>query len=293
MMVLMVGAMITKARSYSNRANKLSGAVWLKNSFSVWRDLDKKPEEKKVSSLHPAIFSIAAVKKLMECYVPENGKKILDCFAGTGSALVAAHESGLQGIGIDINKKYKDVFCQRIDFSGGMPKGLEYLVGDARTILTKIEKNSIDFCVTSPPYWDILNRVRSADKKKSVNYSDKQEDLGNVSDYKVFLEIFFDISQKVLDTLKNRSYFIVNVMDLRKGADFYPFHMDIAMVVKKAGFSFEDIIIWDRQKEYNNSRPLGYPCKFIINKVHEYFLVFRKNASGSIQNSDHLDQKGD
>ncbi len=272
----MVGVMSTKVHNNSNRANKLSGAVWLKNSFSVWRDLDKTPEEKKISSLHPAVFSVAAVKKLIECYVPENGKKILDCFAGTGSALVAAHESGLQGIGIDISKEYKDIFYQRVDFFGDKPKNLEYLVGDARTMLTKIKKNSIDFCVTSPPYWDILNRVRSVDKKKSVNYSDKHEDLGNISDYKVFLETILDISRKVLDTLKNRSYFVINVMDIRKGADFYPFHMDIATVIKKAGFSFEDIIIWDRQKEYNNSRPLGYPYKFIINKVHEYFLVFRK-----------------
>ncbi len=292
MLVSMVGAMNIKMRSSSNRANKLLGADWLKHSFSIWRDLDKTPEEKKISSLHPAIFSIAVVKKLIECYVPDNGKKILDCFAGTGSTLVAAHQSGLRGIGIDISKEYKDIFLQRVNFSRGMQKNLKYLVGDARTVLTEIKKNSIDFCVTSPPYWDILNRVRSADKKKITNYSDKPEDLGNVSDYKVFLEIFLEISQKVFDTLKDRSYFVVNVMDLRKGANFYPLHMDIAMTIKKAGFSLEDIIVWDRQKEYNNSRPLGYPYKFIINKVHEYFLVFRKNTSGNVQKSTTL-TKGD
>jgi hypothetical protein len=35
-------------------------------------------------------------------------------------------------------------------------------------------------------------------------------------------------------------------------------------------------MIWDRQKEYNNMRPLGYPYSFIVNKVHEYILIFKK-----------------
>jgi len=39
---------------------------------------------------------------------------------------------------------------------------------------------------------------------------------------------------------------------------------------------FDDIIIWDRQQDYNNMKPLGYPYKYRINKVHEYILIFIK-----------------
>jgi DNA modification methylase len=76
--------------------------------------------------------------------------------------------------------------------------------------------------------------------------------------------------------LKPKGYFIMNVMDLRKKSNFYPLHIDASTIAKEVGFSFEDIIIWDRQPEYNNMRPLGYPYKFIVNKVHEYLLILRK-----------------
>lgn len=51
--------------------------------------------------------------------------------------------------------------------------------------------------------------------------------------------------------------------------------MDVTEAARESGFELQDIIIWDRQSEYNNLRPLGYPYKFIVNKVHEYLLVFR------------------
>jgi len=66
------------------------------------------------------------------------------------------------------------------------------------------------------------------------------------------------------------------VMDIRKKAKFYPFHMDVVNKMQEIGFELDDIIIWDRQKEYNNMRPLGYPFVFRVNKVHEFILIFRK-----------------
>jgi len=46
--------------------------------------------------------------------------------------------------------------------------------------------------------------------------------------------------------------------------------------MQEIGFELDDIIIWDRQKEYNNMRPLGYPYVFRVNKVHEFVLIFKK-----------------
>jgi hypothetical protein len=66
-------------------------------------------------------------------------------------------------------------------------------------------------------------------------------------------------------------------MDIRKKNVFYPLHMDLTNTLKNVGFVLDDIIIWDRQFEYNNMKPLGFPCKFRVNKVHEYVLIFVKN----------------
>jgi hypothetical protein len=42
------------------------------------------------------------------------------------------------------------------------------------------------------------------------------------------------------------------------------------------GFIFDDLIIWNRQSEYNNLRPLGYPAVFRVNKVHEFVVLLQK-----------------
>jgi DNA modification methylase len=45
------------------RCNDLDGKEWLKNSFSIWRDLQKTPEEKAYG--HPASYPVALVEKLL------------------------------------------------------------------------------------------------------------------------------------------------------------------------------------------------------------------------------------
>ena len=85
-----------------------------------------------------------------------------------------------------------------------------------------------------------------------------------------------DVFKKVYIATKPERYCIVIVMDIRKKSTFYPFHSDLAKKMNEINFVLKDTIIWDRQKEYNNMRPLGYPYSFVVNKVHEYILIFQK-----------------
>jgi len=266
-----------KPKKTVNKTNSLSGKEWLQNSFSIWRDLGKTEEEKKLK--HPAIFTIKLVSKLIDTFCKPNGGLILDPFAGSGTALIAGMLKEKDVIGFDVNSKFKNLFIERASSSYKFnPYGLDdkYIVENSKNISKFIEENSVDLCITSPPYWDILNRKRTADSKTNINYSDKDEDLGNITDYQEFLDALKQISYEVYKVLKPKGYFIMNVMDLRKQSNFYPLHIDASNLAKEVGFSFEDIIIWDRQPEYNNMRPLGYPHKFIVNKVHEYLLILRK-----------------
>ena len=68
-------------------------------------------------------------------------------------------------------------------------------------------------------------------------------------------------------------------MDMRKRSVFYPFHMDLTLRLKQSGFVLDDIIIWDRRRDYNSLRPLGYPYVFRVNKVHEFLLILQKPAA--------------
>lgn len=257
----------------AQRANALCGSDWLRNSFSVWREIRRDCD----SSVHPATFPVALAAKLIDCYAPERDGVLLDPFAGSGSALLAGLEAGMQAIGTDLNPEYRAAFINRLNLLNGGTRGrFEYYVQDARDLASVVLPESVDLCITSPPYWDILNRRRSVDGKSARPYSDLDGDLGNLVDYGAFIAALGIVAESVANVLRPRRYFILNVMDIRKGPRFYPLHQDAATVVRKAGLSLEDIIVWDRQTDYNAMRPLGYPYKFIINKVHEYLLVFRK-----------------
>jgi len=264
------------------RANNLNGRDWLLNSFSVWRDLPRDGERKS----HPAAFPVALAGKILDCYAQGPDDVVLDPFAGSGSTLLAAARAGMRSLGLDINEQYREFFLDRVDLvdlahCGGADMW-RYEVCDSRdrrAFLKAVAKQSVGICITSPPYWDILRRRRSSDGKKAIAYSDSVTDIGNIADYGEFLQALGDVAENIGIALKDRGYLILNVMDLRKGGRFYPLHQDAAEVVtQRGGLHLEDIIIWDRQKDYNQMRPLGYPHKFIINKVHEYLLVFRKTG---------------
>jgi len=253
----------------SKKCNDLTGKEWLQNSFSIWRDITKTKEEKNYK--HPASYPVSLCEKLIRTFTKPNSN-IIDPFNGIGSTTVAAQKLGCSAVGIELSTEFCEIARKRI----GDDNKIRIINGDSFDILKTLPENSFDICVTSPPYWDILNMKRSADQKQSVNYSDKQNDIGNIPNYNDFITTLADLFANVNRVLKKGGYCIVNIMDIRKKSNFYPLHSDLATALQKVGFIFDDIIIWDRQADYSNMRPLGYPYKFRINKVHEYLLIFIK-----------------
>ena len=263
----------------AERINKLNGKEWLQHSFSIWKDIQKNKEEWTLK--HPAMFPIMLADRLINIFTNSKDQVILDPFMGSGTTLIAAQNKELKGIGFEINKEYISMAKNRLDnvYKTMFINNSDYEIKNASaTDLNKyLSPNSVDLTITSPPYWDILNRKRSADRKTVRNYSNSNIDFGNINDYDQFLSALQNVFRKVYDATKARRYCIVIVMDIRKKSVFYPFHSDLAKKMNEINFTLKDIIIWDRQKEYNNMRPLGYPYSFVVNKVHEYILIFQKN----------------
>ena len=262
------------------RLNDLNGKEWLQYSFSIWRDIQKTKEEKKLK--HPAMFPLQLTERLIKIFTKSN-MTVLDPFLGTGSTVISAAINNRKGIGFELSQEFYNIAQNRLntlqlsifDEEKEFIRPIIYNK-DCRIMKDFVESNSVDLCITSPPYWDILNMKRTSDKKKTVNYSNSDVDLGNIDDYNLFLKELKKVFGQVYDVVKPGGYCIVVVMDIRKKSTFYPFHSDVAKMMEELGFRFDDIIIWDRQHEYNNMRPLGYPYKYRINKVHEYILIFSK-----------------
>ncbi len=287
-------------RRTAKHCNQLDGKRWLQNSISVWSDIRKTAEEARLG--HPALFPQMLVERLIETFLPIEGRVILDPFAGSGSTIVAAQRLGKQGIGFELSPEYAALAERRLNELGaGNESATRTKVGakkedkesmrsrtsgasvvhnlSATGLRKHISPNSVDLCITSPPYWNILNQRRTADMKQVRHYGNLRGDLGTIESYEDFLQSTTNVLSDVLAALVPGAYCCVIVMDLRKKNRFFPLHSDLATRLVEAGYIFDDLIIWNRQSEYNNLRPLGYPAVFRVNKVHEFVLLLQKPRS--------------
>jgi DNA modification methylase len=265
----------------AEKMNNFTGKEWLQNSFSIWRDIRKTKEETQLK--HPAMFPSALAEKLINIYTKDEGEVILDPFLGVGSTLIASKKLGKMGIGVELSKEFSEIAKQRLStiqltLENKPKKQFEQKVinDDSNNLLNHVKKESVDLCINSPPYWDILNQRRTADKKEIRKYSDSDIDIGNIESYEDFLKKLKGIYSKVYESLKPNKRCCCIVMDIRKKDKFYPFHIDLTKIMEEIGFELEEFVIWDRQHEYNNMKTLGYPWVFRFNKVHEFICIYWK-----------------
>ncbi len=264
----------------TRKKTQLDGRTWARYSISIWSDIEKDREERRFK--HPAAFPMALAARLIEIFtVP--GDLVLDPFAGTGSTLAAAHKLGRRSVGFEISPRFAALARERFGQDLLTPDGLtgyepELFLADSRNLNAYLAAGTVALCVTSPPYWNILDRKRTAYRRDPENYGGLAQDLSSITDYSRFIRELGHIFSQVLTVLAPGGYLVVNVMDIRKRSELFPLHMDLTRELSCLGYVLDDIIIWDRRKEYNNLRPLGYPYVFRVNKVHEYLLIFQKRA---------------
>lgn len=77
-------------------------------SFSIWRDVAKNQEEYRLK--HPAIFPLQLAERIIDVLTNGSGKNILDCFAGSGSTLIAGLKKGMNVYGVDVSDEFQNYF---------------------------------------------------------------------------------------------------------------------------------------------------------------------------------------
>ncbi len=267
----------------AERMNNLTGKEWLQYSFTIWRDLYKTSAER--ATKHPALFPQELVERLIKLYLRDPGSVVLDPFMGIGSSMLASMNQGMKGVGVDLSKEFYKISKKRIDnFPLELNRDSEIVQpllfnSDSRTLSKFIDADSVDLVVTSPPYWDILNQKRTADGKDIRNYSDDDADLGNIENYEEFLLNLKNVFSEVFKVMKPGARCISVVMDLRKKDKFFPLHEDQTRVMREIGFSLDEYVIWDRQRDYNNMKTLGYPYVYRFNRIHEFICIYQKPKS--------------
>ena len=93
------------------RLNELEGKEWLQNSFSIWRDIKKTSEEKKLK--HPAMFPLQLTERIIKIFTKSN-MTVLDPFLGTGSTVISASRNNRKGIGFELSEEFFNIATNRL-----------------------------------------------------------------------------------------------------------------------------------------------------------------------------------
>lgn len=268
-----------------NKLNDLTSTEWIPETISVWnqKGLGAKHSDVQIEKQHPAPFSFTDVARLIRFFT-KKGDTVLDPFLGIGSTLKACALEGRVGIGIELNPKYADLSRQRIEDETDektLKSEQSVYQGDSREVLTTFEENSIDFIVTSPPYWNILHKKDHKVKQErevhdlDTKYSDDKNDLGNIDDYDEFLNELNVIFSKCALVLKPQKYMAVVVSDFREKSKYIMFHADLAKKLEKHKLEMRGLkVLYQRHKRIF---PYGYPYAYVPN-IHNQYILILQNA---------------
>ena len=223
----------------------------------------------------------------IEFFTKEN-QVILVPMVGTGSTNIAALRAGRHCYGIELNQTYTDIarilIQEERDLLGAEVNRLvsQIITGDANKIPRIIETHAIpaiDYVITSPPYWNILQEKgyetqakRRASAELDATYSNNPSDLGNMQDYDQFIEQLVLIYKSLKPFLKPRAYITIIVKNIKKGGRIYPLAWNLALRLSDF-YLLKDERIWCQ--ENIRLAPYGLGNAWVSNIFHHYCLQFR------------------
>ena len=153
--------------------------------------------------------------------------------------------------------------------------------GDARNMV-EVKANSVDFVVTSPPYWNLKNYKES-----------RQIGLGqNYEEYLLELEKVFIECGRVL---KDGRYLALVIGTRVSDGELKHIPADVISILKRNHFTLKKELIWTKPKgtqglwqrgvtQFLKSKP--YPRNANFNIQHEFILIFRKELPDQLTNID-------
>ena len=270
----------------ANKLNSLTGKEWIKFSKSWF--IHKPPQRKKNEVLHPAKFPESLVSEFISFFTKEN-EWVLDPFLGTGSTLVASGTLGRNAVGVELSEYYFQIAKERIEkekFTNTiLPISGSSL--DLKKIINNLPSNKklFDYVITSPPYWNQLERNTVRQKKRKeggldTKYSENREDIGNISSYEEFLEIQAKIFDEVYSVTKENGYLTVITNNVYYKSKLYPLAYDTAISLTKRGK--KSWVLKDEKVWLQDDKPLialGINSAWVSNRHHQYCLIFRKEKS--------------
>ena len=110
-------------------------------------------------------------------------------------------------------------------------------------------------------------------KNLDTRYSDDDLDLGNIRDYRRYLEELSVIFGHCGKALKPKKYMAVVVSDFREKSKYVMLHAHLAESLEQYGLEIRGItVLYQRHKRVF---PYGYPAAYVPNIHHQYILILQ------------------
>ena len=208
---------------------------------------------------------------------------VLDPFAGTGSTALACAAEGRRSLGFELYPEWADVARRRIAEelpAGADPDAHEIRTGDALAAYGSLDDASIDFVVTSPPYWSILKKVDKLVRETRVDeglaheYGRDAADVGRERSYVEYLADLTNHAASWCRVLRPGRYACALVGDFRHGPDFYMLHADLAVLLERVGLTPSGLFVIAQRNR--PAMPYGYPTAFVPQAAHMFAVVARR-----------------
>ncbi len=267
----------------NNKLNDLTGKEWIKFSKSWFIHRPKRRKTKEI--LHPAKYPESLVTEFIQFFTKKNAW-VLDPFLGTGSTLISAADCNRNAVGIELNKNYFNIAKERIENKKSKKKIIP-LNGNSLKLSENLKfagmpRRKFDYIITSPPYWNQLERNSMRQKSRNesgldTKYSESGEDIGNLKNYDEFLEMQARIFDAVFDVAKPNAYLTIITNNIYYKSRLYPLAYDTAISLTKRGeksWVLKDEKIW-----LQDDKPLialGVNNAWVGNRHHQFCLIFRK-----------------
>lgn len=245
------------------------------NVDSLWLIGPRAKGGKRENSYH-GNFVPQIPEQMIRRYTKESGI-VLDMFMGSGTTLFEAETLSRSYIGFDINEDIITIVQNKMANSNA-----KYFIHNSDITntqkvrqsisedLIKLNDTGIDLIMSHPPYLNI------------IKFTDKKEDLSNISDINKFIELFVTGVKNVWPYLKKNQYFVLVIGDLWKDGEVIPLSFYLMNAIRRTvNCLLKGIVIKDIEGNRgklcaeNVWRYRALKSDTFLFK-HEYLFVFKK-----------------
>jgi len=208
----------------------------------------------------------------------EEGDTVLEMFMGSGTTLFECETLKRNYIGFDINEEIISVVEEKMQET----KNISYSIHNCdicnkkkvtEAVLSDLKnlgKRTVDHIIIHPPYLNI------------IKFTDKEEDLSNITDLNVFIGKFVEALCNCWGFLKSGKYVSLVVGDVYRESEVIPLGFYLMYAIKKHfKCKLKGIVIKDM---VGNRAKLGIASLWKYRALksdnflfkHEYLFVFKK-----------------